>query len=78
MDSIQDKDLVKSRSLILGLLEKCNFFEGPSADCPLSEMRNNANDAEKFEYVMRLSDEEITEILKYHDECYKKKMPSVT
>ena len=78
MDSTQDKDLAKSRSLILGLLERCNFFEGPNADCPLSEMRHSANDAEKYEYVMGLYDEEISAILKYHDKCYKKRMPSVT
>jgi hypothetical protein len=78
MDSIQDKDLTKSRALFFGLLEKCNFFEGPNVDCPLHEIRNNATDAEKYEYVMGLSDGEISAILKYHEECYKKRMPGVT
>ena len=78
MNSIQDKKSAKFRSLVLGLLINCNFFEGPSADCPLSEMRNNASDAEKYDYVMRLNDEEINAILQYHEDCYKKRMPSVT
>ena len=78
MDSIQDKTLAKSRSLVLGLLTSCSFFEGPSEDCPLTEIRNNASDAEKYEYVMGLSDGEISAILKYHEECYKKRMPGVT
>jgi hypothetical protein len=78
LDLIQDKNLAKSKSLILGLLVSCIFFEGPSADCPLSEIRNNAPESEKYEYVMGLSDEEINTILKYHEECYKKRMSGVT
>jgi hypothetical protein len=75
MDSIQDKNIAKSRSIVMGLLIICSFQEGPSADCPLQEIRNNATDAEKYEYVMGLSGGEISAILKYHEACYKKKMP---
>ena len=75
MDSIQEKDIAKSRSTVMGLLISCSFHEDPSADCPLHEIRDNATDAEKYEYVMGLSDGQISVILKYHETCYKKKMP---
>lgn len=78
MDSIQDKSLVKSRALLFGLLVSCNFFEGASANCPLSEIRNNDSNEEKYKYVMGLSDEEINKILVYHDDCFEKRMSGVT
>jgi hypothetical protein len=78
MDSIQDKSLLKSRALLFGLLVSCNIYEGASANCPLSEIRNNASDEEKYKYVMGLSDEEINIILAYHNECFEKRMSGVT
>jgi len=66
MDSIQDKSLLKSRALLFGLLVSCNIYEGASANCPLSEIHNNA------------SDEEINIILAYHNECFEKRMSGVT
>lgn len=78
MDPNQDKKSAKLKSLVLGLLISCSFFDGPSAECPLSEMRNYTSDAEKYDYVMGLNDEEINAILQYHEDCYKKRMPSVT
>jgi len=74
---MQNKSSVKYRALVLGLLANCNFFKGASANCPLSEIRNNASDEEKYQYAMGLSDEEIMKILAYHNECYERRMSDV-
>jgi hypothetical protein len=74
MDSILEKSFDRSRSLLFGLLHSCLFSEDAKDNCPLSQLRNRLSLDEKYEYVMKLSDEVIHNILEQHEECYEKRI----
>ena len=74
MDSILKKSLDSSRGLLFGLLANCIFSKGAGESCPLFELRSNLSIEEKHEYVMGLSNEEVTSILVQHEECYEERL----
>jgi hypothetical protein len=77
MNQIIEKSKDTSRALLFGLLGNCIFSPGINESCPLSELRINLSNEEKYEYVMGLSDEEIKTILVQHDECYERRLSSI-
>ena len=74
MDSILEKSFDRSRSLLFGLLQSCLFSEDAKDSCPLSQLRNRLSLDEKYDYVMKLSDEVVHNILEQHEECYGKRI----
>jgi hypothetical protein len=74
MDSILEKSFDRSRSLLFGLLQSCLFSEDAKDSRPLSQLRNRLSLDEKYDYVMKLSDEVIHNILEQHEECYEKRI----
>lgn len=73
MDSILEKSFDQQRSLLFGLLQGCFFAEEAKDSCPLSQLRNRLSLEEKYDFVMGLIAEEVTNILEQHEECYKKR-----
>jgi hypothetical protein len=74
MDSNFKKEFDRQRSLLFGLLQGCFFSEDAKGNCPLSQLRDSLSLEEKYDYVMRLSDKEVDNILEQHEECYTKRV----
>ena len=74
MDSISKKAFDQSRSLLFGLLRSCLFSRNAKDACPIAQVRNRLSLEEKYDYVMKLSAEEVQNILEQHEECYEKKV----
>jgi hypothetical protein len=74
MDDILAKSSDRSRSLLFGLLQSCLLEGNALESCPLAELRNTLTLEEKYQYTMKLSEEELNKILEQHEECFKKRI----
>ena len=61
------------RSLLFGLLSNCLFPTTTSEDCPLWELRENLTIDKKYEFVLKLTREEVENILAQHEKCFEKR-----
>lgn len=77
MESILEKSRDSSRALLFGLLANCIFSTGINESCPLSELRINLTTEEKYEFVMGLTDKEISDILVQHEKCSERKLANL-
>ena len=77
MNPILEKSLNPKRATVFGLLVSCIFTDGVGdcLDCPLKLLRDNLSIEKKHDYVMKLSDKKIEDIVKQHEKCLAKKMP---
>ena len=74
MDPMVKKSSDRSRALLFGLLVNCLFPTSTREDCPLWELRDGLSIEQKHKYAMKLSDEEVRNILARHEECYEKRL----
>jgi hypothetical protein len=68
----------RSRSELFGPLLSCIFSDEAKNECPLSLLRKNLTVEEKYDYTVKLSDEEIFSVLKKHGECFQKRLFAAT
>jgi hypothetical protein len=68
--SLIEKASDHSRSLLFGLLVNCIFSGQANGRCPLSSLRETLTFEEKYDFVMGLSQEEISQALDQHEKCY--------
>ena len=73
-----EKSSDSSRGLLFGLLANCIFSTGASEDCPLWDLRNSLTIEQKHEFVMGLTDQEVSSILTQHEECYETRLSQIS
>ena len=77
MDSIIEKSFDRPRSLLFGLLQLCLFPGDKKRNCPFLHLREEFTIEEKYNYVMKLSCEEVGDLLKVHEKCYEKSILAI-
>ena len=65
-----------SRTLLFGLLTNCLFPTTNREDCPLWELRESLTIDKKYEFVLKLTGEEVENILAQHERCFEKRFNS--
>ena len=73
MSIIFEKTSDPGRALLYGLLGTCFFYKS-TEDCPLQELRNSLSSEEKYDLVMRLSNEEVKRFIEQHESCLEKRL----
>jgi hypothetical protein len=68
-----DNYLDSPRTLLFGLLTNCLFPTTISEDCPLWELRESLTIDKKYEFVLKLTREEVESILVQHEKCFEKR-----
>ena len=68
--TLMEKTSDHSRSMLFGLLVNCIFSGQANGRCPLSSLRETLTFEEKYDFVMRLTKEEICQALEQHEKCY--------
>ena len=61
------------KSLLFGLLANCLFPTTTLEDCPLWELRENLTIDKKYDFVLKLTREEVESILAQHEKCFEKR-----
>jgi len=70
MDLTTAKSMDRSKSELFGLLLSCLFSDEVKNKCPISRLRSSLTIEEKYNYVKKLSQEEVKIILNQHTKCY--------
>lgn len=60
---------------VFGLAVACPFDQGNPCKCPLHELRKKSL-RERYEWLRALSEEEVRDILIYHQKCMDDKLAS--
>jgi len=68
--NLMEKSSDQSRSLLFGLLVNCIFSGQANGRCPFSRLRKTLSFEEKYNFVMKLSKEEVCHALVQHEICY--------
>ena len=66
-----DEFYIKRRVYAMGLMVECPF-EKALTNCPLNEVRKLPL-LERIEHFKMISDEEVGEIIAYHEQCSEKR-----
>ena len=78
MASIHENSRDKSRALLIKLLVDCHFITCTRKNCPLWEQRNCLSVEKNYKYAMRLSSEQIKNILAKYNCCYEKRLSDLS
>jgi hypothetical protein len=74
MGSIHEYSLDKSRAHLIKLLVDCCFLTCTRKNCPIWEQRNYLSFEKKYNYAMKLSAEQVKNILVKYNCHYEKRL----
>jgi len=74
MGSIHENSPNKSRALLIKLIADCRFITCTREDCPIWEQRYNLSIEKIHNFAVRLSTEQLKNVLAQYNCCYKKRL----